>query len=223
MSDLLRAAGVELSAPADGELQLRHADLDWLRAVFVAFGHGAYIKGQALHVPTADAAAVEHAALAAVAPEAVLFDLDGVLADIARRTPIANVADLQAVAAQYPVGVVTTCPVRVAESVLERHGFLDFVGAVVGSEDGPCKPDPFPVREALRRLNKQRAWMLGDNPSDVQAARGAAVVPLGVMPRGAGAESHIDRLRAAGAVRLVEGVASLRALLPAAAGDAPPP
>jgi hypothetical protein len=40
------------------------------------------------------------------------------------------------------------------------------------------------------------------------------VVPFGILPRGIGAESHMDRLRAAGAVRLVEGVGSLLTLLP---------
>jgi len=180
----------------------------------VTFGHRAHIESQALHVATDDAEVVEHAVLAALAPEAILFDLDGVLADIARRTRIAEVDDLKAIAARYAIGVVTTCPVHLAESVLERHGFLDCVGAVIGSEDGPCKPDPFPVREALRRLGKAHAWMLGDNPSDVNAARGAAVVPLAVMPRGVGADEHMDRLRAAGAVQLVAGVGSLQGLLP---------
>ena len=56
--------------------------------------------------------------------------------------------------------------------------------------------------------------MLGDNPSDVAAAKGAGVVPFAVLPRGFGAESHMDRLRAAGAVRMVAGVESLLPLLP---------
>ena len=59
---------------------------------------------------------------------------------------------------------------------------------------------------------RERAWMLGDNPSDVTAARGAQAVPFAVTPRGIGAESHLARLRGAGAVRFVEGVAELRAL-----------
>ena len=55
--------------------------------------------------------------------------------------------------------------------------------------------------------------MLGDNPSDVQAARAAGVVPLAIAPHGIGAESHAERLRAAGAVRLVAGPADVVALL----------
>ena len=222
MGDLLSALGVELTASARGGLQLRADNVDWLRAVLVTLGHRAHIEGQDLHVPTTDAESVERAVLAALAPEAILFDLDGVLADIARRTAIANVEDVQAIATHYAVGVVTTCPCRVAESVLERHGFLEFIGAVVGREDGPCKPDPFPVRCALQRLGKRSAWMLGDNPSDMKAARGASVVPLGILPRGIGAEAHMDRLRAAGAVRLVASVASLQELLPPRPGSVGP-
>lgn len=223
MSESLQALGVELVAAANGEVQLRADDVDWLRAVLVAFGHRAHIEGQALHVPSADVDSIEHAVRAALAPEAVLFDLDGVLCDIARRTHIAKIEHVQAIAVNYPIGVVTTCPRRVAESVLEQHGFLEFIGVVVGSEDGPCKPSPFPVRYALQQLGKQNAWMLGDNPSDVTAARGAGVVPFGILPRGIGAESHMDRLRAAGAVRLVEGVGSLLTLIPPRQGgpDAP--
>jgi len=219
VTDALQALGVTAEPAAAGGLRLRTASsgergVEWLRAVLVALGHAAHIERDELLVPSAAPDDVERAVCAALAPEAILFDLDGVLADIARRARIADPGDVQAIADRYAVGVVTTCPRRVAESVLERHGFLEFVGVVVGSEDGPCKPDPFPVRYALQQLGKQSAWMLGDNPSDVTAARGAGVVPFAVMPRGIGAESHMDRLRAAGAVRLVEGVGSLRLQLP---------
>lgn len=220
MSDDLRNLGVVVEAAASGERLLRvtHEDRDrgieWLRSVLVAFGHTARIEGESLRLPSARPEDVERAVRTALAPEAILFDLDGVLADIGGRRTIANTEDVKAIAAEYPIGVVTTCPRRLAESVLEGHGFAEFVSVVVGSEDGPCKPDPFPVRHALQQLGKQSAWMLGDNPSDVTAARGAGAVPFAILPRGICAEAHMDRLRAAGAVRLVEGVGSLRQQLP---------
>ena len=46
------------------------------------------------------------------------------------------------------------------------------------------KPDPAPVREALERLGVGRAWMAGDTPDDLAAARGAGVVPIGVVAPG---------------------------------------
>ena len=214
MSDSLRAVGVALQAADGGGFELQGGDSDWLRAVLVSFGYRAHIEGTTLHVPEADIVRLERAVLAAMAPEAILFDLDGVLADIGGRKAIASVADVQAVAARFPIAVVTTCPRRLAESALEAHGFLPFIEVVVGSEERPCKPDPHPVNVALHQLGKQAAWMLGDNPSDVAAARGAGVVPFAVLPHGIGAESHMDRLRAAGVVRMVAGVASLLPLLP---------
>ena len=213
MSEALRILGIDLSADASGGFELRGGDLDWLRLVLVALGFRAHIEGQVLSVPVADAHRLERAVQAAMAPDAILFDLDGVLADIGSRRAIAKVEDVATLAAKYPIAVVTTCPRGLAESVLEEHGFLPFVSAIVGSEERPCKPDPHPVHVALQQLGMRTAWMLGDNPSDVLAARGAGVVPLAILPRGAEADAHMDRLRSAGAVRLLEGVDCLLPLL----------
>ena len=115
-------------------------------------------------------------------------------------------------ASLLPIAVVTGCPRRLAESVLDRHGLAAHVRVVIAAEDGPGKPDPAPVRAALQRLGVDAAWMLGDNPSDVQAARAAGVVPLAIQPRDA---AHADALRAAGAARLLDSIAQLRELLSA--------
>lgn len=152
-------------------------------------------------------------------PAAIVLDLDGVLADIQAETALASVEDIAAIARLVPIAVVTSCPRRLAQAVLERHGMLAYVGAIVGLEDGPGKPSPAPVWLALDRLGKQTApaWMLGDNPSDVHAARAAGLRALAVSPRGIGAESHAASLLAAGADQLIDGVAELRRLLAAAA------
>ena len=150
---------------------------------------------------------------AAMAPAAMLFDLDGVLADIEGRHALADPAVLQAIAAARPIGVVTSCPRRLAESVLARHGLLQHVRVLVADEDAPPKPDPAPVKLCLQRLGVTAAWLLGDNPGDLEAARGAGVVPLAIAPRGIGAESHAARLRDAGAGRFVEGLPQLATLL----------
>jgi len=147
---------------------------------------------------------------AACAPEAVLLDLDGVLADVEGRRALASADEVAALAQRLPVAVVTGCPRRLAESVLQRHGFAAHVRAVVCGEDGPQKPDPFPLREALRRLGAARGWMLGDNDVDVRAARAAGVVPFAIDPRDG---ERAALLRAAGAARLVDGVGAITALL----------
>ncbi|MEQ1634800.1 MAG: HAD-IA family hydrolase, partial [Planctomycetota bacterium] len=150
---------------------------------------------------------------AALAPEAIVLDFDGVLVDIDRRCALVEASELAALAALRPVALVTSCPRRLCESLLARYGFAMHVTHAVCAEDGPGKPDPWPVLRALRELGVARAWMLGDNPGDVQAARAAGVVSFAIAPRGIGAESHETRLREAGAARLVCGIAELVSLL----------
>lgn len=161
-------------------------------------------------------ARLDRALRQALLPEAIVLDFDGVLVDIDGRKAIATVDDLAALASIRPVALVTSCPRRLCESLLDRYGMRPFVAHAVCAEDGPGKPDPWPVREALRRLGVERAWMVGDNPSDLEAARAAGVVALAVRPHGIGAESHAERLAAAGAGRLVDGLPGLRAMLRAA-------
>lgn len=186
------------------------SDAEWLAAALAGLGIAvrAFPEGLRITVPGVPAtfarllAGIE----AALAPAALLLDLDGVLAAIEDRTPLARVEDVQALAARRPLGVVTSCPRRLAEAVLVRHGFLPFVRALVAAEDAPAKPDPAPVQLALQRLGVAAAWLLGDNPEDLAAARGAGVVPIG---RADGAPWQ-ERLRAAGAARVVGSLAELR-------------
>ena len=85
---------------------------------------------------------------------------------------------------------------------------------LVCREDAPLKPSPEPVRRALAALGVARAWMLGDTPDDVVAARAAGVVPVGVVPPGdaAGAETRRALLEA-GAARVLDDIHELAGLL----------
>jgi histidinol-phosphate aminotransferase len=95
-------------------------------------------------------------------------------------------------------GIVTGRPRRDAERTLARFGWA--FDALVTLEDAPAKPDPAPVRHALAQLEVQSAWMIGDTPDDIRAARAAGVVPIGVCAPG---EDVADALLAAGAARVV--------------------
>jgi len=212
---LLQRCGLAPLPSAGNFVFARGPHCEWLRDALLGLGIAVrcLAGGIRITVPGAEILfnRLRRAIEAALAPEAMLFDLDGVLADIHGRRAVADPAMLARVAERWPVGVVTSCPRRLAESVLDRHGFLPHVKVLVGDEDGPGKPDPAPVRLCLQRLGVKSAWLLGDNPGDVQAARGAGVVPLAVSPHGIGAEAHGERLREAGAARLIAGVAELLA------------
>jgi phosphoglycolate phosphatase-like HAD superfamily hydrolase len=99
--------------------------------------------------------------------------------------------------------------------VLERHGFLPHVSALVAGEDAAQKPDPAPLVRALAELGRSSAWMLGDNPVDVLAARRARAVPLAMAPGGPDAADRAEALRGHGPARLVDGLVGLRHLLEA--------
>lgn len=213
----VRALGRD-ALPSAANFVFVRGDTAWLRDALAGLGIAvrAFEHGVRITVP-GDAAPFTRltaAVQAALAPQALLLDLDGVLADVAGRTALAAVADVQALAAKLPLAVVTNCPRRLAESVLARHGFAPFVRALVAGEDAPGKPDAAGVREALRRVGASAAWLLGDNTGDVLAARAAGVVPIALEPQGDSPEERAARLREAGAARLVRDLPALLALLP---------
>ncbi|HEX6811205.1 MAG TPA: aminotransferase class I/II-fold pyridoxal phosphate-dependent enzyme [Planctomycetota bacterium] len=211
----LQALGLDVLPSAGNFVFVRSDDPTWLRDALSGLGIAvrAFPAGVRITLPgdkTAFARLVA-ALAAAVQPKAMLLDLDGVLADIEGRRALASADDLQALAAVLPLGVVTNCPRRLAESVLTRHGLMPHVRALVAGEDGPGKPDPALVRLVLQRLGCTAAWMLGDNASDFEAARRAGVVPLAIANGGIAGPREASSRR--GAARVVDGLAELRQLL----------
>lgn len=131
-----------------------------------------------------------------------------------RETLLVDPDWLRKLAGRLPLGVVTGRPRRDAEQALDRFGLADVFGVVVCMEDGPAKPDPTPVRAALAQLGVEAAWLVGDTPDDVVAARKAGVVPLGSCAPG---EASTAALLGAGAARVLDRLEDLEDLL-----DGPP-
>lgn len=80
--------------------------------------------------------------------------------------------------------VVTSKGQQETETLLADLGVAHLFDAVVGDDDvRPLKPDPAPVREALRLLGVAPgdAAMVGDTMFDVAAALGAGVACVGVL------------------------------------------
>lgn len=103
---------------------------------------------------------------------------------------------------RFPMAIVTGRPKAQAEVFLRQHGVRDLFDSVVCREDAALKPDPEPVRLALRQLGVTSAWMLGDTVDDLVAARGASVVPIGVG-------SELDPSRAARVLATAEALEEL--------------
>jgi histidinol-phosphate aminotransferase len=121
---------------------------------------------------------------------------------------------LLALGERLPLAVVTGRPRADAERFLTEQDIADCFRTVVTMEDAPIKPDPAPVRLALERLGVATAWMLGDTPDDLRAARGAAVLPIGVIAPGDEPESTTASLRRAGAATVVSETEKILEVLP---------
>ncbi|HEU4535782.1 MAG TPA: HAD-IA family hydrolase, partial [Polyangiaceae bacterium] len=126
--------------------------------------------------------------------------------------PLCDAALLARLATRWPLGIVTGRPRRDALAFLERFRLGGFFRALVTMEDAPAKPNPAPVRLGLERLGVGGGWFVGDTPDDVRAARGAGVVPLGVVAPGAGRAETEAALLAAGAARVLGSLDELEGL-----------
>lgn len=78
----------------------------------------------------------------------------------------------------HPLAVVTNKPEAVSRSILVGLDLLRYLGAVVGGDTtSGLKPDPIPLFDALAKLGcaPADAWMIGDNWTDLAAARAAGL------------------------------------------------
>lgn len=268
----------------------------WLRDALAGFGiatrllPGSDVDRIRITCPTDDDtfARIESALRATLQPEGLLFDLDGVLADVSRSYRIAiqetaarfgvsvtaadiaqrkaaghanddwaltaamvrdagtpaSLADITAVferlyqgegdvaglreaesltvsrqwladlASRFKLAIVTGRPRADAERFLENAGVRELFTAVIVREDGPTKPDPFPVRAAMDALDVSRAWMIGDTPDDIAAARAAGALPIGIIAPGDVADTMGPALLRAGAARVFTRPEEIAACLP---------
>lgn len=292
---LLVGLGAEVAPSQANFVFARVRDPSWLRDALAGFGIGVRVfpgrpdlDGAARITCPGDADGLQRltdALRATLAPEALLFDVDGVLVDVSRsyREAIAETcrsfgvepapgevaaikaagnanndwevtrrvlaahgvapafdairdrfearyqgepgrpglreretlrvprAVLERLAARLPLGLVTGRPRRDLDTFLDRFDLRPLFRTAVCMEDAPLKPDPAPVRLALARLGVARAWFLGDTPDDARAARGAGVLPLGVLAPG---DEDPDPLHRAGAGRVLADPATVEDLLP---------
>jgi len=121
---------------------------------------------------------------------------------------------LATLAVRLPLAVVTGRPRSDAERFLAENGVSHLFRTVVAMEDAPVKPDPAPVRLALDRLGIRHAWMVGDTPDDIRAARAAAVLPLGIVAPGDDPELARSALADAGAARILTDLDEILEILP---------
>jgi histidinol-phosphate aminotransferase len=120
---------------------------------------------------------------------------------------------LERLAARYRLGIVTGRPRRDCARFLARFDLADLFETAVCMEDAPLKPDPAPMRLALSRLGCRRAWLIGDTPDDLLAARAADIVPIGIPAPGEQLSTSAAVLTATGAAATLDTLLELENLL----------
>lgn len=84
-------------------------------------------------------------------------------------------------AAGVAVGICTNKPEALAQVLLTRLGVRDAFASLIGADTLPVrKPDPAPLREAVRRAGGDiaRACLIGDTKTDRETARAAGVASV---------------------------------------------
>lgn len=86
------------------------------------------------------------------------------------------------VLAGVPLGIVTNKPRAIAVLLLARMEIDGSFDVVRAGGDGPLKPDPWPLVDALRELDvePESAWVIGDGPQDIGAGRAARCFTIAV-------------------------------------------
>ena len=93
------------------------------------------------------------------------------------------------------MAIVTGRPRKDCIKFLELHKLDHLIRACVCMEDGPPKPDPFPVQRACECLGVTpgpHVIMLGDTPDDISAAVAIGCIGVGVTTPEAAAELQVQ-------------------------------
>lgn len=130
-----------------------------------------------------------------------------------KEKPLVSPKELDTLAQGKPLAIVTGRPRKDAVRFLSRAGLLDRFDRLVCLEDAPLKPDPRPIQNAMTGLGISRAWMLGDTPDDIQSARKAGALPIGVIPPGASRTECVSVLVQSGAARVFDAVGDVAEVL----------
>jgi HAD superfamily hydrolase (TIGR01548 family) len=118
-----------------------------------------------------------------------------------------------ALGARYPMAIVTGRPRKDALDFIAQHRLEGVFLEIVTMDDGPLKPDPFPVKRAVAALGQVDTWMIGDTPDDIRSAVAAGIDAIGVIAPADSPEEARAAMLAAGAKTVLNRTTELKELL----------
>ncbi len=76
------------------------------------------------------------------------------------------------------LGVATNAPTPFAKTMLEHLGVAHLFSRIIGADEAKSKPEPdmvYAILESCKYVKGDRAWMIGDNPKDIEVAHRAHI------------------------------------------------
>jgi HAD superfamily hydrolase (TIGR01509 family) len=159
----------------------------YARAHDVTWGPADTRRCQGLSVPEWGVVLGEHTGTDARAAAAAVVESVAAAYDAGRVRFLEGATDMvAAVAAIAPVGLATSAPRRIIETVMDGMGMRPYFGAAVSTEEVPRgKPSPDVYLAAIERLglDANRSFAVEDSSNGIRAAAAAGLSVIGVEHR----------------------------------------
>jgi len=78
------------------------------------------------------------------------------------------------------IGIATSKPTYLSKLVIQNTSIHQYVDEIQGTDDFPAKPNPEVIIRCAKTLGAERAVMFGDRVEDIQAARSAGYLSIGI-------------------------------------------
>ena len=127
-----------------------------------------------------------------------------------------NKAVLKKLSEEYALGIVTGRPREEEEFALRFFSVERFFECLVALGDYPekkAKPDPYPIKIAMKKMQSEKAVYIGDTVDDINSAKAAGLDTIGVIPPCVNPEPLQSLLKQAGAKIVINDINKLSEVL----------
>jgi histidinol-phosphate aminotransferase len=125
-----------------------------------------------------------------------------------------NKAVLNKISEKYELAVFTGRPAKEAEFILDYFKIKGFFSAIICMEDcAKEKPDPEGLQKIISNSVFKKAVYFGDSAADLETAKNAGIVGIGVMPNNNYSAETEESLKRAGAKSVLNSINEIEVVL----------